>query len=121
MISIKQPNANETFLFERFLHISLNLSFYFCLFLNTTTLFIELMVQIGLYILVSSKHIRNCCVLVSYSYLLELSLIILTFQFEDIYFVGGFCPCIISDEKHTHFDIHITYFLSYSSTSCFPF
>ena len=63
MISIKQPITKETFLFETFFHISLLWSFSFCLFLNTTTLFIGLMVQIGLYFKVSSKHTRNNCVL----------------------------------------------------------
>ena len=41
----KQPITKETF----------------CLFLNTSTLLIELMAQIGLHIFVSSKHTRNSC------------------------------------------------------------
>ena len=62
MISIKQPITKETFLFETFFHISLLWSFSFCLFLNTTTLFIGFIVQIGLHFKVSSKPTRNSCV-----------------------------------------------------------
>ena len=61
MISIKQPITKETFLCETIFHISLLWSFSFYSFLNTTTLFIDLMVQIRLEILVSLKHVRNNC------------------------------------------------------------
>ena len=59
--SIKQRITKETFLFATFFHISLLWSFSFYSFLNTTTLFIDLMVQIRLEILISLKHAWNNC------------------------------------------------------------
>ena len=59
--SIKQQITKETFLFATFFHISLLWSFSFYSFLNTTTLFIDLMVQICLEILIYLKHAWNNC------------------------------------------------------------